>query len=1031
MTNTNNRDNNNDSNNNQCNNNNTIHNLTIGHCNIQGGLLGINKSKAVSNLINKYTLDILALNETNLNSTIDTKTINIPATFNFERKDRDTGSSRGGCGLLISKKLAYEEVKISTDIANIEALWIKIKSINIFVCGFYRSQGYCNINNFIDYMNICMNKLRGKKVIWIGDINVDQNNINDTQYKKLDIALRSFNLVQTIQGITRYSMRKNTLTKTTIDVIFTNCYSEFVNNEVLIERIGDHQAIKCEINFTVTKPAKFEKITIRDHSKFNIDSFAEFLKNGSEHEFKYILNCSDAELAAVCLNEHLNFSYEVYCPLKSIKVHEKFIFKPSKELLYEMKKQEILYKKFRKLLRNVEGSAPNCNRCRVCTKCIKCNKAWDKYKVQRNNVTSMKKYNKRQNVIEDLKAKSARNDLTGIWKTIKLASNMAPASNPQNNDKHQLDPNVFNEHFSTIGPKIQSKIPLHKNIDFKQFMPSVALGINLEEFTDVSCDEVLAYIDSISSNKSNFDIMPLKIFKAIMPHIIKPLTHVINLSLKTGVFPSFCKQTRITPIHKNGDKDDVDNYRPISILPVIAKCIEYFVSTQITGHMEQNNLFSNRQYGFRKNYSTTYLMLDLFDEVYDSKSKSMKPAIIFLDIRKAFDTVHHEILIDKLRHYGIGGTALIWISNFLHERYQCTKVGNHISTFLEILCGIPQGSILGPLLFSIFINDLELICNLSIPYLFADDGALLFKDTCRKSFINLKIEIINVRKWLDVNKLSLNLGKDKTRFMVFDNKVECDKLIVDNIVIEECKAKKYLGLIVDHDLSFKMHIEYIKKKLGKRIGAMYRCKSLLPIKYRKMFANSLVLPVFDYLDIIYNKASKTILLDLDILYKKVAKIALDVPKTESSIKVYKDMNWLPLHLRRQLHLASYMYRIINDTCPSNCMNKFQYVSGGTREGYNCNLYIKKSKTLKDFYYLGAKCWNSVPHHIRVTDDIKKFSKCYKTELLNSATSDINYRINNSYDNMYKPTSTQYNIEPINTETNSVLQSIGALFSTQS
>ena len=121
---------------------------------------------------------------------------------------------------------------------------------------------------------------------------------------------------------------------------------------------------------------------------------------------------------------------------------------------------------------------------------------------------------------------------------------------------------------------------------------------------------------------------------------------------------------------------------------------------------------------------------------------------------------------------------------------------------------------------------------------------------------------------LDVNKLSLNLDKDKTKFMVFDNKAQCDKLMIGDIIIKECKTKKYLGLIVDHELNFSSHIDHIKKKVGKRIGAMYRCKGLLPLKYRKMFANSLVLPIFDYLDIIYNKACKTKLLDLDILYKK-------------------------------------------------------------------------------------------------------------------------------------------------------------------
>ena len=484
--------------------------------------------------------------------------------------------------------------------------------------------------------------------------------------------------------------------------------------------------------------------------------------------------------------------------------------------------------------------------------------------------------------------------------------------------------------------------------------------------------------------------------------------------------------------------------------------------------MEDNQLLTDQQYGFRKNNSTTYLMLDLFDEIYNSKSKNCKPAIIFLDVKKAFDTVNHNILLKKLEHYGIEGVVLQWFNSYLSGRHQCTKVNGNVSKFMKLSSGVPQGSILGPILFSIYINDIINACNLSKPYLFADDGALFFEDVDRKHYINIKIELMTIVKWLNVNKLSLH--GDKTKFMVFDNtsdtkvkakgsrvgvkvkrkikgkvksksKVEGKgrsiisktatkkakakgkkkgKIIDSNIedqydkinivtkegslMIKECKSKKvkkYLGLMVDHKLTFTEHVDYIIKKVGKRIGAMYRSKNLLPIKYRKMFANALMLPQFDYLDIIYNRAGKNKLKELDILYKKVAKIALGVSTRESSITVYKDMEWLPLHLRRQLHLSAYMFRIINNISPSNFMNKFKFISGGTRDGNSCNLYTQKSKTHKEFYYLGAKCWNILPQDLRNLPDVKIFSSAYKNRLLSSIATDPQYTVDNSFNYFYK------------------------------
>ena len=169
-------------------NNDSSHNLTIGHCNIQGGFLNVGKTTHLTQLIRDHQLDILSLNELNLDKSIHSSTLNIPSSFNIIRCDRPN-SSRGGCGMVISKKLDYSELLVDSKLQNIEAIWIKLKSSKINICSFYRLSNCCSIDNFIDYINYCMHRFKGKKVVWIGDINVDQNNINSSQYKKLDVDL--------------------------------------------------------------------------------------------------------------------------------------------------------------------------------------------------------------------------------------------------------------------------------------------------------------------------------------------------------------------------------------------------------------------------------------------------------------------------------------------------------------------------------------------------------------------------------------------------------------------------------------------------------------------------------------------------------------------------------------------------------------------------------------------------------------------------------------------------------------------------
>ena len=980
--------------------------LSVGHSNIQGGLTSLVKCLDVQNLITREKLDILCLNETNLKSDIDTGTLAIPSNFSLLRKDRYNDSGRGGCGILIGCNINYETIdfNLTTPTEKIESLWIHLLDCNIYLCCFYRSEQFCSLDIFLDYMSECMLKLEKKKVILLGDINVDQNNIHSNNYRKLDSIMRMFGLVQTVQGITRIAKLGDKITQSTIDVIMTNTYSYFLSCDVLEDRIGDHQAIKFTIDFNVKKLSKFKKILIRDHSKSNVAALKNFFKNNCD--FTPILESNCVNEAADGLNIHVQHYYDHFCPIKQIKCHSDYIHKPSEELLRNIKLRRKLYRKYRKHQKEDEKKRKK-NRLTQ-NPCLQCKTLWDNYKIQKNYTTKLSRRDRRANIITELKAKSAINDLKGVWKTIKKASNLpAKVSNTSSN----LDADESNKYFAQIGPNIQEEVSKDNsttadNINYQDFLNNECLEENptyLESFNEVTETEVLEFISSLPGDKSTNDPIPLKIFKQILPTFISPFTHIVNLSLKNGVMPDSCKVAMVTPIHKSGELHDPGNYRPISILPILSKTIEHLVNSQLTQYLDDRGLISKCQYGFRKDHSTTYLMLDLFDRIYSSKSKHNRPGIIFLDIKKAFDTVNHSILLSKLKHYGIKDIALNWFKSFITGRKQQTRVGSRTSNLTDISSGVPQGSILGPILFTLFINDLPNACIQSTPYLFADDGALYFENIDRENYMNIKLEIKSIYKWLQANKLALNT--DKTNLIIFDSCNKFDDISIQirhnlTIVVHESKSQKYLGLIVDNKLNFYQHIEYIKKKVSKRIGAMYRSKSLLPLKFRRMFANALMLPHFDYLDIIWCKTYKCKLRELDITYKKIAKIALDVNPRESSISVYKQMGWLPLHLRRQLHLSSYMYRIVNEICPKHFIGKFTYISGGSRGGENCNLYTQKSKSHKEFFYLGAKSWNIIPQKLRTSDSVKSFSNTFKALLLSKVISDSSYQCDNSFNKFY-------------------------------
>ena len=285
--------------------------------------------------------------------------------------------------------------------------------------------------------------------------------------------------------------------------------------------------------------------------------------------------------------------------------------------------------------------------------------------------------------------------------------------------------NQFNAYFSSIGTKLASQIP---GKYFKDYLHSPVNNVNFK-FKLIYIENTVNIIDGLKTKSScGHDGLSVKILKQIIYELSSPITLIINQSLNTGIFPDRLKIAKVIPVYKKDDAKMFENYRPISILPAISKILEKTIFNQLHDYFQDNKLYCKNQYGFRRNHSTEYAALELIDRVIVDMDKSEIPFSIFIDLSKAFDTLDHNILINKLQYYGIKDTALDLFQSYLSNRRQYVQIGNNKSDTTAITTGVPQGSILGPQLFIIYINDIIKFSTLFHTIIYADDTTLVGRD---------------------------------------------------------------------------------------------------------------------------------------------------------------------------------------------------------------------------------------------------------------------------------------------------------------
>ena len=504
--------------------------------------------------------------------------------------------------------------------------------------------------------------------------------------------------------------------------------------------------------------------------------------------------------------------------------------------------------------------------------------------------------------------------------------------NSQTISNEQEIASMFNNYFTDIGKNFADKIDTSNKHPFDNYLHSPS--ISKFQFKQTNPNEIISVINNLPmKTSSGHDKISCIILKEIKDIIAQPLSLVVNQAFNTGVFPSKLKLAKVIPLYKKGDKTSIENYRPISLLPCMSKVLEKIINIQLYDYFQSNHLLYKSQYGFRKHHSTEFASLELVDTIQQQLDLKLDPFAVFLDMSKAFDTLDHEILLQKFSFYGVQNTSLNLFKSYLSERSQFVSIGGTSSPLRTINTGVPQGSILGPLLFIIYINDLHMASDKFNYILYADDTTLIgnisnFKSSNMQSSItdNINIELDKICDWLAVNKLSLNASK--SNYMIFHHRQTKLKstsipiLEMNHTLIKQVNEFSFLGLTVKNHMDWNSHITNISNKITKTMGIMNRIKKSIPQQILNLMYNSLILPHIYFCITAWGFKCNRIF----TLQKKALRIITKSKFNSHTEPLFRELSMLKVEHIFQMQCLKLYYNVINERTPDFFSNMFKLKS---------------------------------------------------------------------------------------------------------
>ena len=970
--------------------------LSFCHMNIQSLLAGVNtalhipsQESKLDDIYTKFVLEnnyqIIALTETWLNNSHQDYLVELE-NYNIFRRDRLTG--RGG-GVLVYVKCGVPCIRrIDLEPAQLELLCLEIKFGNstILLCTCYRPPGQSSedINTFLDELQQTIDsvmRLQPDGLILVGDFNdrcvlFDEDHNNSELGNRLRDLIIANNLYQLIDKPTHFTQHSAYI----LDLIIVDCPG-YVTEHGLLDSI-------CNLHHLPV----YSKLSIQRAKRKTIHREVWHYNNGDYTSLNAaLINYNWDGLFESAQN--IDVLAELVCD-KILEISKEYI--PVRNITVRAKDKPWINFQFRKLIRlRNRWSGIYKRTCSVTHKIIR-----NMYRSRvKNEYKRLKReyFDKQLDLLNnpDVNCKTFWNIVKTLYgsKVKRSVPTLIDNDNQYTTDSEKAE--LLNTYFAS-----QSHLdPPPSNYS----LPNLTY-ITESRISDiyVTPDDVLDILGSLPVNKaSGPDKISNRLLRHTAPGICHPLSRLFNTCMQNSHFPSSWKQANLAAIYKKNEDYIKENYRPISLLSCLSKINERLIFNELYEYCVSKDIFNKHNSGFKKLDGTVNQLINITHSLYSGLDNGYDMCMIFLDVSKAFDKVYHQGLLFKLEQIGVSGNLLRWFESYLINRSCRVLLNGTTSRWLSTNAGVPQGSILGPLLFLIYTNDIVENIESSI-YLFADDTSLLHPiDDPIQSYELLNRDLKTLVDWAHQWRVTFN--PSKTEYMLFSYKNQpptTQTLYLGNSEIKQVHSHTHLGLTFDTKLTWKKHVERINKKALHRLGNIRRIRYLIPRLTSLNLYKTLVRPILEYADVVFDNMSATLQQKLDSTQREALVITTGAYRRTPTQNLYDDTGLERLTNRRYQHRLSMYYKMVNNLVPTQLRNCLPPLVGrnanyNLRQGIPHRRIVPFTRTARfanSFIPKTTNDWNNLSNHVISSPSISCFKQSIKG---NFGTENLHYLYNSA------------------------------------